>query len=325
MKRATSFLLLASAIGFSPLYADDTWAVDAVKVSVNLDQSALTSAVPTKQISGVGAQPDKGAMLVDKPSSALAEQRWTVINLPIEIKALGKAEKKKKGESTLEEAPARYVNELKVKAYVLFEKHESVKKGKGKIDPSDYFLLEKEITYVDIPMEKVAKKGGKGFEEKSGSGYAKMNVGLFLSPAASLKVTGQANHANAVPKVVACAIEPTFAGVTCKYIPKLSSNESAVTAMSYVADQKLKKQLDGNRWWQGSTAGRFDHSIDGAEMLAISETPYAPLYAAFYPATKPLFGSASAASSSSGSRSSSADSDSASSSSATSSQSSDDE
>ena len=174
---------------------------------------------------------------------------------------------------------------------------ENAKKKGPEPAGADYFLLEKDITYVDIPMESVAKKGD-GFDEKAGAGYAKMSVGLFISPASALKLTDAPEKTDAKPKVVAYAIAPTFKGTPCRVIPK--GDAARKSPISYISDSKLDKFLKKtSQWWKGSTASHF--ATTSAQLLSIAETPWAAGYAPTYPAVKPAYGAASLTSSSSSS------------------------
>ena len=286
MKKAFSYLLFASALVFPQLHAE-SWVAEATDVCVNLspdmgvnDLKPLPLLIPKKQ-DGVFKD-------VKTPLSATAGN-WYVVNIPIEIKAIGRKENDK-GKN--EKCPARFVDELKIKAYVLFENAQAKKSSETK--GSNYFLLEKEITYVDIPMETVAKKGD-GFDDK-GSGYAKMSVGLFISPASALKLVDNPDKPEGKPKVVACAIAPTFKGTPCRGIPKRDA--ATKSPASYVSDPKLDKILiKSNQWWKGSTASHF--ATTSAQLLSIAETPWAASYAPTYPAVKPAYGAASLSSSSS--------------------------
>ena len=305
MKKLSLYLLFVSVLGISPLHGAEKWAADASDVRVNL---SLEDARP--EIKAVPIQVDK-VLLQDKRITDLmknaksvfkpVKQDWYVVNIPIEIKALGRKENKKTGKSEL--CPARYVDELKIKAYVLVENGKSKKDSEPKGE--DYFLLEKELTYVDIPMESVAKKGGDGFTESDGAGYAKMSVGLFISPAAAMKLSDTPDKADAKFKVVAVAIAPTFKGSPCRTIPK----DPKKAPMDFVSDQKLYRLLKtSTQWWKGATASHFVKT--STQLLSIAETPFAPYYACWYPALKPMYGEAPAASSSSSSAAAAEDDDS---------------
>lgn len=299
-------MLVATAIGFSGLYAagpDVHWVAEATKVQVKILETQSNPApfevkTLTPPTNGMDTKdwknslPDQGAT---KP--------WFVINIPIEICATGTTPLYKGSKSKSETLPARYVNELTVTAYVLFKKSDKAidksktSDGKG-ASPANYYLLKKEITYVNIPMGKNAKKDD-GFKDlKEGGGYAKMNVGLFLSPAAVLKLSGYDETQETDPKclnVAAVAIEPTFKGLPCRPIVKNSDSRlTAIALVSTVYDKDLrkKKAFSGEKkWWVGSE----EFAKTDAELSCISETPFAPFYAAGYPATKPLYGSPSSA------------------------------
>lgn len=282
MNKAFSYLLFASALGVSSLFAEDKWAAEATDVCVNLSESDIKPQIEVLPLNPGGKKAQDG---MKTPLSAPAGN-WYVINLPIEIKAVGRRENEKTGK--MEKCAARYVDELKIKAYVLFEKR--TKKKNPDPQGEDYFLLEKEVSYVDIPMERVAKKGDGFTDIKDGSGYAKMSVGLYVSPSSALKLTATPDKPEETIRVVACAIAPTFKGAPCRAIPK---KDSKLTPISFVSDKKLERLLKKSDWWKGSTASHFSQTT--AQLLCVSETPFAASYSPSYPAVKPMYGAPSSA------------------------------
>lgn len=286
MKKALSLLLFASALCVSPLRAADDWAAEATNVFVNLVEAGMTPQIEVLPLNLGGGKSRDG---MKTPLSSAPGGSWYVVNIPIEIKAVGRKENEKSGKS--EKCAARFVDELTIKAYVLFEKR--AKKKEAGIQPKDYFLLEKEVTYVDIPMNRLAEKGD-GFEDpKGGAGYAKMSVGLYISPLSAMKLTGVPEKPDEAVRVVACAIESSFKGTACPVIP---SKNAKRTITSFVADKKLKNFFSStSQWWKGKTASHFDKT--SAQLLTVAETPFATSYAPSYPAVKPMYGGGSSASS----------------------------
>lgn len=286
MKKSFFYLILASTLGFSSLYGAEEWASEASEVQVNICLEDLQPKAEVLSLSkgaaGGDAFKDMRVKLTGQAPS------WYAINIPIEIRAMGVATIKSKsgGGEKREKRPARFVKELKVTAYVLFKKDPDVADKSSNPDPSDFFLLQKEITYVNIPMEKNIKKGGDGFD-KGGAAYAKMSVGLFLSPYSVMKLSGS-EKIDAVPRVIGVAIAPTFNGLPCRAIMRRSSKASPMSHVYSDHDKKMAKKLGDTQWWKGNTAGHFA-AVD-AELLCISETPWAPYFAAAYPATRPVYG-----------------------------------
>lgn len=322
MKKTFFYLLLASALGSYSLHAAETkWAAEATDVKVRLVGAPFKTPPPpykVRPISATAFAGDKkaaektfGASLSSDKDGAV----WGVVNIPIEIGAIGRNPIYKESESSRKKLPARFVKSLEVTAYVLFRKSpKAIDKSKGanELDTKNYYLLEKKITYVDIPMEKNARQEkDAGFSDDAG--YAKMNVGLFLSPSSILQLTGYDDTADitAVDKalnVAAIAIVPTAGGIPCRAIEKSGASASSPNDyVSVIYDSKMKGVVGSKAWWKEENAAKFDKT--SAELRCISETPFAPAYALSYPATKPLYGSPE--SSSSSSRSSSSGSDSA--------------
>lgn len=157
-----------------------------------------------------------------------------------------------------------FLGELKVHIYAAFD-------GGKDADP---VLLDKEITYVEIPLP------GKSSENKDWS-CGTMNAGIFISPANASKILGSANKGTKLKdKLIAVAVDASFDGTSCMHPTK----EPFV-----IIDTKYKQKLTGS-WWKKSSKNK-----GGAELSSIAESPFAPFYAPVFPATKPLFGSAKAA------------------------------
>lgn len=283
MNRALPYLILASIIGASSLQAANLkWAAEASDVKVKLADV------------GPNAHPIN---IASRAGGDFSGKPWGVVNIPIELRAVGTPIYTGNEDSAkASKLPARYVKELKVTVYALFKKAARAREKKGNsANPLDYYLVQKEMTYVNIPTDK-APRSDDGFDDLKkigGGGYAKMNVGLFLPPVSLLKLSGYDDTDEADPKkgaeLAAVAVVSTANGLPTRPIQKkaeskLSSNE----LISAVFDKKLQSEISGKRWWEGNIASKFSKS--DAEVLCISETPFAHEYAKDYPATKPLYG-----------------------------------
>ncbi|MCQ2364418.1 MAG: hypothetical protein MJ051_02535 [Akkermansia sp.] len=172
---------------------------------------------------------------------------WQYVTIPLKVEA------KCKGDRS-----PNYVDELKVHVYAVF--------GGEKGD--EPIMLDKEITYVDIPVN--GKSGGKLSE-------GHMNVGIFISPANASKIINSNSKVELGDKLIAVAIEASFHDSPCI---------AGDTEPYAVVDAKYKQKLTG-AWWKKTSKNK-----QGAELSAISETPFAPFYAPVFPPTKPLYGSA---------------------------------
>lgn len=233
-------------------------ALNADNARVTLDVSnggdlRVESITPTAVFGGKEAKQSR----TDKSTT------WQYVTIPLKVEA------KCKGDRS-----PNYVDELKVHVYAVF--------GGEKGD--EPIMLDKEITYVDIPVN--GKSGGKLSE-------GHMNVGIFISPANASKIINSNSKVELGDKLVAVAIEASFHDSPCI---------AGDTEPFAVVDSKYKQKLTG-AWWKKTSKNK-----QGAELSAISETPFAPFYAPVFPPTKPLYGSAEG-SSSSASSSSSADAD----------------
>lgn len=179
---------------------------------------------------------------------------WQYVTIPLKVEA------KSKGD-----AAPNFVDELKVHVYAVFATD----------DKAEPIMLDKEITYVDIPVD--AKSGG-----KLSSG--KMNAGVFISPANASKIINSNSKSELGDKLIAVAVETSFHGSPCM----VTDSEPF-----YIVDSKFKQKLTG-AWWKKTSKNK-----QGAELNAISETPFAPFHAPVFPPTKPLYGSADSSTSSS--------------------------
>lgn len=216
--------------------------LNADNARVSLDVSGggdlrVESVVPMTIFGGKDAKQSRG----DKTTT------WQYVTIPVKVEA------KCKGDRT-----PNFVDELKVHIYAVF----------GSDKGSDPIMLDKEITYVDIP---VSAKG------KTAEG--KVNVGVFISPANASKIMNSNSKIELGDKLIAVAIEASFHDSNC-----MDTDSPA----DFVVDSKFKQKLTG-AWWRKSSNAK---NKQGAELSAISETPFAPFYAPVFPPTKPLYGSA---------------------------------
>ncbi len=155
-----------------------------------------------------------------------------------------------------------YVDELKVHAYLVF--------AVGK-DGEKLILVDKEITYVNIPL---SPKGDVG-ENKN------VQAAVFISPSDAARICG--NDSSKVEKVdlggklAAVAVEFKFKDADC------SKPEADADVL---VNKKMKNKLKKG-WWK-----KEDKAGIGVQLRAISETPFAPFYAPAFPATSPMYGEA---------------------------------
>lgn len=225
-------------------------ALNAEYANVSLDvqgSSDLKVEPITPPTMGFSVKESKG-----KGSEKLAS--WQYITIPLRVNGKCRGDKN-----------PNFVGELNVHVYAAFE-------GAGK--DAAPILLDKEITYVEIPLS------GKSSENKEWM-EGLMNAGIFLSPSNAKKILGDDKEKIELKdKLIAVAVEASFEGSNCMH-PKKEP--------FYIVSTKYKQKLSG-AWWKKGSANK-----QNAELLAISETPFAPFYAPTFPPTKPLYGSADAA------------------------------
>ncbi len=170
---------------------------------------------------------------------------WHLVRVPLQVAARGGSDK-----PTL-------VDELEVKVHVV------MLGGKGADKP---LLLTKELTYVDIPLDPTANDDG-----------TVVNVGVFLSPADSVRICGpEVKNPDIVKRLGAVAVTAKFKGSAC-------NNTSANPGL--VVSRDLKDKLTGS-WWK-----KEDADTAGVTLKSIAETPFAPYYSPVFPATRPMYGS----------------------------------
>lgn len=155
-----------------------------------------------------------------------------------------------------------YVDELKVHAYLVFTV--------GK-DGEKLILLDKEITYVNIPL---APKGELA-ENKN------VQAAVFISPSDAARIcadgSSRVDKVDLSGKLAAVAVEFTFKDKNCV---------KPDTEVDVLVNKKLKSRLKKG-WWT-----KEDKNGIGVQLRAISETPFAPFYAPAFPPTSPMYGAA---------------------------------
>lgn len=144
-----------------------------------LDATNVKVSLPS--ISSLKAQPIEGgydtvSLLGKGDKAKTTSVHWSVINIPVEVKAKAKT------------SDPDFVPAITFKAHVLLES-DTAKSGK--------VLVSKELTYNDIPVGKV--QGGVGTD---------MHVSLLVSPRNAVKLDKSGKPA----KVLAVAMEASFEG-----------------------------------------------------------------------------------------------------------------
>ena len=181
---------------------------------------------------------------------------WHFVRIPYTLQG------KSRGDKT-----PLYVDELKVHAYLVF--------AVGK-DGDKLILLDKEITYVNIPLT-----------PKSGMGENKnVQAAVFISPSDAARICG--NGSSKVDKV---DLSGKLAAVAVEFKFKDADCGKPDTDADVLVDKKMKNKLKKG-WWK-----KEDKAGIGVSLRAISETPFAPFYAPAFPPTSPLYGEATGSSS----------------------------
>lgn len=287
MNKTLIYLFCAALVGLIPAQAKQAnEAVEATSVHVSVNQGKASSTLvasplylPVDVQKNIFRDMKNGTPLKQDDKAA-----WHVVNIPIVITGRGKS---KDGDKE----PGNYVSELTVTAYLLYRAPkdktiESTSKADG--EAKKFCLVEKTITYVNIPLD---TKSGKR-ESNQPVGYNEMSVALFFPRAEAYKITGSEQAADEMVKpdrFVGYAIEATYKGTHCPEakVDKSSPGQGA-TLTSKLFDSKLKREIGSATWWKGRTREHFRPTE--VQPLCISETPFAPFYGSYYPATKPLYG-----------------------------------
>lgn len=185
-----------------------------------------------------------------KDDSAYA---WYMVRIPLQVAAKG------------ETSGPLYVEEMKVTLHIV------MMGGKNADRP---FLLSREITYVDVPLN-----------PRGGDDGTPVNVAAFLSPLDAARICGpEVSTPDLSKRLGAVAVTAKFRGSSCN---STSSSPALVVA------RELKSKLTG-AWWKSEKV-----SNGGATLKSIAETPFAAYYSPLFPPTSPMYGAGAAAPSSS--------------------------
>ncbi len=228
----------------------------AAAISADYAQAELTMKPSDAQVEQIAPRSEYFAT---KDTGKGINPAWHYVRIPYTL--LGRT--RESGKTPL------YVDELKVHAYLVF--------SVGGKDSDKLILVDKEITYVNIPL---SPKGNEG-ENKN------VQAAVFISPSDAARICGEGtskvDKVDLAGKLAAVAVEFQFKGADC------SKPDSTADV---VVSKKMKNRLKKG-WWKKEAKNEI-----GVELRAISETPFAPFYAPTFPATNPMYGSASGSSSS---------------------------
>lgn len=207
---------------------------------------------------------------------------WYYLRIPYELR----------GRSRDPEVTPSYVDELKVRVYLLF--------ALGSGDYQKLMMVDKEVTYVNIPLP----REGTGDDGKSQSENKAVNAGVFLSPADATRIwkederlrNGGKPKKGSSNKLSKVSLEKLLAAVAVEYGFKdkedvtskkeLKKNKDYKDGFIVVPNTSLKEPLK-KMWWKKENKNAL-----GVQLCAISETPFAPFYAPTFPPTSPMYGSA---------------------------------
>lgn len=231
-------------------------ALDAKDARVTFEPDAVTS--QTVKVEALSA-PGGSGFIPTKPLMKNSTVPWQVVNIPVLVEAVGP-----KNEKGKEEKP-QFISSIDFHVYLAFRTDVDGRDSKP-------LLLDKEITYVNIPVHP-----GNAVKDHAQN---KMYIGVFISPSDALKIRTTGKDKGILDgSLMAVAVEASYNGANCM------NTEEKKRERSKILNPADKKEFNG-AWWKkkGKT--------NDAELLTIAETPYAPFYAPFYPAVSPMFGSA---------------------------------
>lgn len=188
-----------------------------------------------------------------KEAAKAISPAWHVLRIPYTLRGKARGDKK-----------PLFVDELKVHAYLVF--------AVGK-DGDKLILVDKEITYVDIPLSPKADLS----ENKN------VQAAVFISPSDATRICAddarKADKADLSGKLAAVAVEFSFQGENC---------HKSDAPNDVLVDKKMKNRLKKG-WWK-----KEDKAGIGVRLRSIAETPFAPFYAPAFPPTNPMYGEAAA-------------------------------
>lgn len=218
----------------------------AAAVSADQAEAELTLKASDAKVEQVSPRAEYFAT---KDTAKAISPAWHVVRIPYTLRGKVRGDKQ-----------ALFVDELKVHAYLVF--------AVGK-DGEKLILVDKEITYVDIPLN----PKGEVSENKN------VQAAVFISPSDAVRICAddarKADKADLSGKLAAVAVDFSFKGENC--------NKSD-TPNDVLVDKKMKNRLKKG-WWK-----KEDKAGIGVQLRAISETPFAPFYAPAFPATDPMYG-----------------------------------
>ncbi len=196
----------------------------------------------------------------DKKVGETAAKKWQCVKIPVHVEGVLKGDDQR--------VYPHFVSELKLRISLAFAAE--TPDGKDADKPE---LLTKEVTYVEVPLNK--------HSNKKNAGENIMTAAVFISPANAYKIAPRDGVIN--KKLLAVAVEGTFNGSNCNHVPKRPAED--------VATDVVFKESDAKRfatgWWKKKG------NVSGAQLAAISETPFAASYADMgFSATSPMYGSA---------------------------------
>ncbi len=222
-------------------------------VSADYAQAELKLKASDAQVEQVVPRSD---YFVTKDTAKAVNPAWHFVRIPYAL------EGKCRNSSDL----PLYVDELKVHAYLVF--------AVGK-DGDKLILLDKEITYVNIPLSPKTDR----------SENRNVQAAVFISPSDAARIC--ADDSNKVDRV---DLKDKLAAVAVEFKFKDAACGKPDTEKDVLVNKKLKNRLKPN-WWT-----KEDKKGIGAKLCSIAETPFAPFYAPAFPPTSPMYGTGSASS-----------------------------
>lgn len=176
-----------------------------------------------------------------------------------------------------------YVPELKVHVYCLFDMG---RKSGGK--KTKFVMIDKEITYVDIPLPDKDSSKKEGLNKK-------VYAAVFVSPADAARLGNEAvSESDKADKISKVEFGKNLAAIAVEF--RVGDMEVSISDFKTKNPQGIivKKEYANtlnNGWWKLENKSVID-------LKSIAETPFAPFYAAVFPPTANLYGAPAAASSS---------------------------
>lgn len=290
MKSLRRLLCVLIVTALPLAHGAEEWRSVADQVGYCLDPSKKETVCELRGVHTMAGVGDLFKECKIKPQSGEEEKtmgRWFLLNIPVKIYAMCKKK------------PAHYVRELKVTVYLLVSKPSgsSSEESENSSLASKYNLLKKEITYVDIPLEKNPLP-----DDGRLMGQASMNVGIFIPKSTAAILTAKFNSPISVTdlsKVIkGYAVLASLDGQSCPPYTASKDKTKPVpgggTRCSRLLDGTLANALSDKKWWSEDGA-RSKFAESDLEICSIAESPYAAFYSAYYPRVKPMYGAPSSA------------------------------